>query len=115
MIKLFKKPLLQNDKVDRSELVDYSMSVADHHNEQADAVSKTPLWDQLRVATRDSRTNTTSKRNDPMVAAPTTRTSVRAARSTRSTLPSYDLEEPISEKQVEKFSIVVGLGTPWSR
>lgn len=116
MATLFSKPLSKSNKVVSSELVHDPMPEAYDNVEEDKKTSKIPLWDQLRSSTRGSTINaTTNETIGPTTTPAALRTSTRPIRSTRSSGPSYDLEAATDDPKVEKFSIDVGLGTPWHK
>lgn len=112
MAKLFSKPLPQNHNLGLSGSVPDSISEENRHTEQAKIISTVPKWNRMNTVTRGPDIKAESKEVDSSIA---TRTSTRPARSTRSLAMTRDSEEAIVPQEVEKFSVVVGLGAPWPK
>ncbi|OAL43108.1 hypothetical protein IQ07DRAFT_650386 [Pyrenochaeta sp. DS3sAY3a] len=113
MTTLFSKPLHKNDKVGKSALVDAGSAVENDHDDSI-STSRVPLWSRLVRPTTD--VNRIPKQNlDSNGSSATMRTSTRPTRTTRSSMPKYDLDDVLETSTVEKFSRDVGLGPPWSK
>lgn len=113
MTTLFSKPLHKNDKVGRSALVDAGSAVDDNHDDSI-STSRVPLWSRsMRTTTDVNKAPQQNWDNDGSSAM--MRTPARPARTTRSSMPKYDLDDVPETSRVEKFSRDVGLGPPWSR
>lgn len=110
MSKLFSKPLQSNDKVATSELVHDAITEADDHTQPDRQALNTPLWDQLRNISRGENEH----RKLEALSRPA-RISTRPTRSTRSSLPGYEPEATNNAPKVTKYSVDVGLGTPWNK
>ena len=109
MLKLFSRPLRQqNTKVGTSELVNEPISELEHQNAMSNGVSKTSLLDQLKRSTQQSPPGPTPK------ATTATAASTRSSRTTRSG-PIYDFDDTPDVPKVFKYSVEVGLGTPWTK
>lgn len=114
MVKLFSKPLQKNDKIGKSELVATTGLAEDDRNDKKKSTSRVPLWSQM--ARRASHANEPVEENQDMnIFSAPTRSSTRPVRTTRSSLPKYDLDDGLEKPRVEKFSEVIGLGPPWSK
>ena len=114
MIDLFKKPLEKNDKIGKSLMVnEESPSAQARHEEQPP--SRTTLLDTLLNRPRRDNTTTTSERNSVTHPSAATQTQTRLVRSTRATAPTYDKPTPPEAEKVYKYSVEVGLGSPWNK
>ncbi|KAF1847720.1 uncharacterized protein K460DRAFT_403048 [Cucurbitaria berberidis CBS 394.84] len=115
MATMFNRFLPRNDKVGTSELVHDDISEAENYKD-VNKMSRIPLWSQLRSSIPSSNSNAVSNENAGSTTAPSARrVSTRPTRSTRSSAPNYDLEAATDYREVEKFSVVVGLGTRWPK
>ena len=114
MAMLFKKPLLRNEKVGTSELLDHSTFEESHPGMQYTKPSKSFISDRLKSESQSIDSNATSKEPKGTIASPIAKTtSTLVPRSTRSSLPDYDVGDFADDKVVDKFSVVSGLGPPW--
>ncbi|KAH7396416.1 hypothetical protein BKA66DRAFT_438349 [Pyrenochaeta sp. MPI-SDFR-AT-0127] len=112
MVLLFSKPLLQNSKPSTSKLVHDSITEQHQHTEYANSSSKAPTTNRMNAITRSLNAKAASTEVDSVI---TTGKSTRPARFTRSLAMSQDPREERVSQEVQKFSIIVGLGTPWTR
>jgi hypothetical protein len=103
MSTLFNKPLpAKNAKVGTTELVPEPNTEAANFDSKNSNTSKRSLLSGLNREHSSTSLSTTEK------------TSSRPVRSTRSA-PTHETIEPPESSKVEKYSIDVGLGTPWIR
>jgi hypothetical protein len=103
MSTLFNKPLpARNAKVGTTELVPEPNTEAANPDSNNSNTSKKPLLAGLNREHGSTSLITTEK------------TSSRPVRSTRSA-PTHETTEPLESPKVEKYSVDVGLGTPWIR
>ncbi|KAF1918651.1 hypothetical protein BDU57DRAFT_490162 [Ampelomyces quisqualis] len=112
---LFSNPLLRNDKVGASPLVNNAISAA-HQPRTTRTYNRSALRDQMKAAPGSS----SAMLEDSGATVPSTtfgaiRASTRPARSTRATASIFDVETAPVPQEVEKFSIDKGLGPPWLR
>lgn len=113
MIDLFKKPLPWNDKVGKSQMVSEELP-ADPAGGDQQAGVKTQLLGALKRSARDSDQSATSTQGGVRKPSRATQAPLRPARSTRATVLLHD-REAYKEKEVERYSLVHGLGRAWSK
>jgi sentrin-specific protease 7 len=108
MESLFRKPLPRNDKVGASPPVHSSLLTSDNQDITDARSTKSPLWTQMRTATQGSNSTQATNEKDGL-----TSTTRRPVRSTRSTAPTHEMDDDSPHKEVEKYSVKHGLGSPW--
>ncbi|PSN74368.1 hypothetical protein BS50DRAFT_627702 [Corynespora cassiicola Philippines] len=118
MRRMFEKPLLHNDKVGSTPLVDDTTSTKNQQhlspsNESSRlAVKSTRMVDRMQADSPERQVS--DKQRHENARSQISGTSVRPTRTTRTSRPTYNLDfEP--EEKPEKFSVVHGLGKPWEK
>lgn len=118
MRRMFEKPLLHNDKVGSTPLVDDTTSTKNQQhlspsNESSRlAVKSTRMVDRMQADSPERQVS--DKQRHENARSQISSTSVRPTRTTRTSRPTYNLDfEP--EEKPEKFSVVHGLGKPWEK
>ncbi|KAH8732064.1 hypothetical protein GQ44DRAFT_722217 [Phaeosphaeriaceae sp. PMI808] len=109
MKRLLEKPLTRNEKVGTSHLVNDLNSNTEDHQELGTTSPKNFMHNRMRLPSYNKNAASSSS------ALPaSSRALARAGRSTRSSAPTHDVNEiEINNIEVEKYSIVHGLGTRW--
>jgi sentrin-specific protease 7 len=113
---LFGKPLLKNNKVGTSPLAHNSPSMANDHEAKTDRVRDATLWTRLKDGAQALNPITSTMSNRESISAPAPRgLSSRVVRSTRASAPTHDVTDDHSGGEVEKYSVLKGLGKTWMK
>jgi sentrin-specific protease 7 len=111
---MFSKPLLKNNKVGTSPLLHNSPSLADEQEATTHRARDAPLWTRMRDCSQALNPTTSAMGSQESLSLPAPRgASARAVRSTRASAPMHDVADEHSGKEVEKYSVIEGLGPPW--
>lgn len=114
MATIFAKDLSWNSKVGTTPMVKDSFLVTDSQHQITP--SRTPLWDQVRAGTQSTNvTSANSRTNGVTSLSASSQGLARPVRATRSAAPKPDIEDEHPEEEVERYSIVYGLGDPWTK
>jgi sentrin-specific protease 7 len=113
---LFSKPLAKNNKVGTSPLLHNSPSLVDEQEAMTHRARDAPLWAQMSDCSQALNSTTSALSSQEPLSVPAPRgTSARAVRSTRASAPMQDIADEHIGKEVEKYSVLEGLGQPWVR
>ena len=106
--KLFETELRRNTKVGTSPLVNESPPEGNEISGTGATLPKLSLLDQLAASAMTAN-------NDPNPATVSTTKSTRPVRATRSSAPTHDRKALSPDDDIQKYSIVQGLGPAWKR
>lgn len=110
MAQIFKKPLVENNKIGTTALVNDETPSDTLHSERG-TISTGPLIAAMKGSVRTGPGSNSAIAKAPAVP---TRPLGRAVRSTRATAPIYD-RESIEETEPERYSVIHGLGKRWAK
>jgi sentrin-specific protease 7 len=111
---LFGKSLVRNDKVGTLPLVTIANSVVDKAKATDTRSKDQPLWSKMKSSAQDHNPSTsTREKTGSAMQAESTRASARPTRATRASAPVHDTSGDFNDLNVEKYSVVHGLGKRW--
>lgn len=111
---MFKRPLNKNGKVGTSPLVPEVFSAEGSTRSTRAQADEASLRGKSKGGTQRTSPPAAGRGHiESLDATVHTRTSTRPTRATRATAPTYDSYDTNQGNEVEKYSEVQGLGTPW--
>jgi sentrin-specific protease 7 len=113
MATLFSKPIRNNDKVGKTSPIYNLEAVAEDEESTRTRATKSPIWTQMKIDTRTRRPDASVHGQDESLAAAQMQPSARPTRSTRASAPTHDISDDEQGNEVEKYSVVSGLGPKW--
>lgn len=111
---LFGKALRKIDTAKRPPLVQETSSVEASTKGTHAQTGGTAIWNQMKTSTQRALPDMSNRGlANSSEASAQVRVSTRPTRATRATAPTHDSHESDHSHQVQRFSVVHGLGTPW--
>lgn len=114
---LFSKPSPKRDSTKRSTLVQDSLYTGTATRSSQAQAGGSPLWEGMKTGTQRTQHTLPAPSNRGLAESSNANAQVRAStrptRTPRATAPTHDTYEPEPNHELERFSVVHGLGTPW--